>query len=213
MSKKWLVIGGGGVLLSIITSIIVWKWDFQKKPGEAVNPVVTENKSLVSEKRLTWDDPAGFTFEYPDDVVIDKHDEDQENYAHVEMTHSEHPGKIIVWAKDLPVVNGRTIKTPDEWVKSVPEFASANVLDTTLGGEEAKKILTNSKEKMLTIGMVFDDLLWYIEGSIDDDKYWSEVEDVIVDSFKFKPTQTSTKTSVTSGDSSAGGVDEEEVLE
>ena len=112
----------------------------------------------------------------------------------------------------MPLVKGKTITTADEWVKSVSEFASANVLDTTLGGETAKKILSTSPEKTLTVGTIFDNLLWYIEGT-SSDPYWSNTQSTIVDSFKFKPTASPTKTKTTVQDNSGGGVDEEEVLE
>jgi hypothetical protein len=39
-------------------------------------------------------------------VTVDKHDEDQENYAHIEMTHKDQPGTIIIWAKDTTAVDG-----------------------------------------------------------------------------------------------------------
>ena len=95
MQKKWLFLAGGAVFVSVAASIIIWKWDFKKKSTEPINPVVQENTS-TSEKHLMWDDPAGFTFDYPEGVAIDKHDEDQENYAHVELTHPQHQGKILV---------------------------------------------------------------------------------------------------------------------
>ena len=45
---------------------------------------------------------AGFSFSYPEGLTVDKHDEDQENYAHIEMTLKDTLGNVIVWAKDAP---------------------------------------------------------------------------------------------------------------
>ncbi len=215
MPKKYLVIGGVLLLLSLGTAIYIW----QRNPLK-MTPTSSAPKTQTEAKTQTWDDQAGFTFEYPKDLLVDKHDEDQNNYAHVELTQSAHPGKIIVWAKDLPLTKkGVVVANATEWVNTDSQYPGANILDTTLGGEPAKKILLASGSSGQVIGAVYDNTLWYIEGTLTDKEYWLQVYDGIVKSFSFKPIagqKTTTSTSKNSASQDAvneAPADEEVVLE
>lgn len=164
-------------------------------------------------KLLTWDDPAGFTFSYPDGVVVNKHDEDQDNYAHVEMTHPDHKGSLIVWAKDLPV----GVADVATWVKKDAQLSKGVSLDTSLGNSVAEKILVTTPEKRMVIGTIYDGLLFYVEGTLTDETYWEAAINTVTGSFVFKPTETSAQSAPAASPNSAGqdegSVDEEEVLE
>lgn len=196
-----LLMGGGGG---------VWWWSRQKTaPVSPVTPQ-TAGPSGVPATLLIWDDSAGFTFKYPEGLRIDKHDEDQENYAHIELTSAAHPGKLIVWAKDLPLTKkGVVVKDVSEWVTSDATYASGNVVDTALGGQLAKKVLLSSPE-MLVTGAVHDDVLWMVEGTLTDKTFWSEVHKTIIDSFTFKPL---TQIGGAEAADTEVAVDEEEVVE
>lgn len=185
-----LLIGISGFTLYVVT-----------KKSEA--PAQTTEKVETSVKLLEWKDPAGFTFQYPEGVTIDKHDEDQQNYAHVEMTNSQNPGRLIVWGKDT------TAADVAAWVKTEKSFRDASVVDTTLGGEPAKKILLTTPTNKIIIGTIFDEILWYIEVEPGEGDYWQKTLDTIAGSFKFTPLV---------GESDSSGyeevaVDEEEVVE
>lgn len=145
----------------------------------------------------TWTDEAGFSFKYPKDLSVNKHEEDPDNYAHVELTNNAHPGKIIVWASDAPSV----------WP---PKGTSA--IDTTLGGQPAKKIFASAPVKMLSVGMISDNILFNVEAALTDNEYWQKVHDTIVGSFEFtdgSESEPSSGDSVSSGESA----DEEEIVE
>lgn len=202
MKKLWIIpigivfIGlvGGGIFLY-----------FQKNtkvltPGEAVTSIPTPTPAV---ELTTWKDEAGFSFQYPKDLSINKHEDDNDNYAHVELTTKDHPGSIIVWCKDLPT----GVLTLDSWVKKL--YSDATAIDTTLGGETAKKILVSTPSAKLIVGAVSDGLLFYIEGTLTDKPYWQTVEDAIVKSFAFTPDSSSAGSDQASGDS----VDEEEVVQ
>lgn len=169
---------------------------FQKKssvitPGEAIAPTLTPKVELT-----TWNDPAGFSFQYPKNLSVNKHEEDNENYAHVELTNNEHPGKIIVWVKDAPA----------KW-----PFEGGTTLDTTLGGLAAKKILTTAPVKMLTTGVITDNLLFSVEATLTDSEYWNGVHDTITSSFAF--TDDTSAPAAVGGAAPASDFDEEEVVE
>ena len=177
----------------------------------SVSPVDTGSVLTPSPpaQLIVWNDPAGFTFRYPEGAVIDKHDEDQENYAHVELTHPDHPGSLVVWAKDT------TSADVTSWVRTEKQFAGANVLDTTLGDSPAKKILIASPAKKIVTGTIADELLFMIETVPTDDTYWPVVHDTITSNFAFIPVAAEGSTSEVGAPAQVGqeSVDEEEVIE
>jgi hypothetical protein len=175
------VVGGGSVYFFQKKSLVI-------TPGESVVPTPTPAVELT-----TWDDPAGFSFQYPKDLTVDKNEEDDENYAHVELTSKDHPGSVIVWVSDIPK------KWPPE---------GGTVIDTTLGGQPAKKILISTPSAKLIVGTVSEGLLFYVDGTLTDKAYWQTVEDGIVKTFAFTP-----ETSAASGQASGDAVDEEEVVQ
>ena len=116
-----LAVAGAGIFFSQKKSQVII-------PGEAVIPTPTP-----AVESTTWNDPAGFSFQYPKNLTVDNNEDDDANYAHVELTNAAHPGNIIVWVSDLPK------KWPPEGGMSI---------DTTLGGLPAKKIVTTAPVKM-----------------------------------------------------------------
>ena len=198
------------ILVAIITGAVVgivggglffWmqKTKSTSSPPKANEPVVSQ------EKLFTWDDPAGFTFSYPDGLTINKHDEDKDNYAHVELTHASHQGNIIIWSKDT------TASDVNAWVKTEKQFKDATVFDTTLGGQPAKKILITNPTKKVIIGTIYDELLFSLEAELGSDDYWQKIIDIIASSFTFKPV--STKPAADTGSGGDTSVDEEEVIQ
>jgi len=169
---------------------------YQKKspvitPGESVHSTVTPTPAV---ELTTWTDPAGFSFQYPKDLSVNKHEDDNDNYAHVELTNKEHPGTIIVWASD---------------VSSAWPPKGGTSIDTTLGGIAAKKILISTPSAKFIVGAVSEGLVFKIEGTLTDKAYWQTVEEGIVQTFTFTP-DTST---AASGQSAASAADEEEVVQ
>jgi len=190
-----LVFGIGGALLYIN----------QTKRNSAPEQSIIEqsNTSPTPQNLLTWEDQAGFSFQYPGGLRVDKHDEDTQNYAHVEFTDPDNAGNTIVWAKDT------TATTLEAWVKSQSGFTNASIIDTTLGGRSAKKILTQEPKRMI-VAALDDDVVVTIEALLTT-PFWSSVEETITGNFVF--------TSLP-GEDSAGAqsipqesYDEEEVLE
>lgn len=208
MNKKRIAIIAGIVLLVllIVSGVLIWR---SKNAPQGAPPDVASVITPTPEELLTWEDVAGFSFQYPKGIDIDKHDEDQENYANVELTHKEHPGSIILWAKDLPA----GVVDADAWVKKEKTFASANVLDTTLGGQPGKKALLTTPTNKVFIGTVYDELLWYIETTPGDGEYWNTVHGTIVDSYAFTVDVASSEAGAASDGASEDWVDEEEWIE
>lgn len=209
MKKPLLVVLGALLLGGIGAATYLLVLPTKSQPPSEI--LVKEESPKLN--LLTWDDPAGFTFSYPDGVVVNKHDEDKENYAHVEMTHPDHKGSLIVWAKDLPV----GVTDVATWVKKDPLLSKGVSLDTSLGESVAEKTLITSPEKRMVIGTVYDGLLFYVESTLTDEAYWEAAINTVTRSFVFKPTETTGQsapaTPSNSGGQDEGAVDEEEVLE
>lgn len=152
---------------------------------------------------LTWNDPNGFIFQYPEGLSVNKHDEDKENYAHIEFTHPDHPGTLIVWGKDAP----SKVTDAESWVKGDSRFSGASVLDTEMGGQPAKKVMVTGTPQVLVVGAVYDGIVWSVEATLEDPEFWTNTLTSITNSFTF----VSSKSDVTIPDNAS--VDEEEVVE
>ncbi len=196
MKKLWIVTG-----VLVVGVVAGGLFVFSKNNSRVISPGEVVSTPTPAVEMTTWDDPAGFSFQYPKDLSVNNHEEDNDNYAHVELTSKEHPGNIIVWVSDLP----KGVTTLDSWVKKI--YSTSMTLDTMLGGETAKKVLVSSPSAKLIVGTVSDGLLFYVEGTLTDKPYWQTVEDGIVKSFAFTP-DTSTAAS-----GQAESVDEEEVVQ
>lgn len=207
MSRKKIII------ISLITAIVVVAgvlgvYFFISQKNKVVSPLSKMQASLTPTpvELATWTDQAEFSFQYPKDLTINPHDEDQDNYAHVELTSAKHQGNIIVWVKDT--------KSPTiaDWVA---KGKITNAIDSSLGTEEAKKVLSEDASKKITISAIHNGYLYQIEVSLADD-YWKNIYDEIVSTFTFtsgdkvSPAAKSSSGTTEDGDSS---YDEEEVIE
>lgn len=200
---KWILVTALAVIVvaGAGSGIYLWQRNIIAKPKRT--ELTTTPKP--TEEVATWTDPAGFTFQYPKDITVNKHGEDQNNYAHVELTHKDHPGSITVWAKDT------TASDVNAWVKTEKQFAGATVSDATMSGKAAKKIALADASKIIA-GTIDEDILFMIETVPTDASYWNRVHAMIAGSFTLtQPTPDKS----TASDTSAGGgaVDEEEVVQ
>jgi len=201
--KKPIVIGSivfAGCI--IVAGMFVFRTKFVRTTSNIVPTVTVAPKEL-----LVWDDPAGFSFKYPNDLTVNKHDEDTKNYAHVELTSTGHAGNIIIWAKDT------TYQTVAEWIKGDATVSAAPSVDTTLGLKEAKKLILSGTTKKMITAAIDEDVLVTVEGDMQtDEAYWTDIYAGIVQTFAFTaPNADADTAGQTVPD--AGQFDEEEVLE
>jgi hypothetical protein len=151
---------------------------------QTIKSDVEENPSPTSqqeEKRVVWDDPAGFTFTYDPSMTIDPHAEDTENYAHVEISKQGETGMIIVWASDT------RSQTISQWVSGQKHFATASTMDTTLGGQPAIKINGTETSGIISVAALYDGLVFHIDAYTTESAFLATEFGNITDSFVFKP--------------------------
>jgi hypothetical protein len=171
--KKKLLILSGVVAVLLVGGLVVMR--LKKVPSGIISPLVETEKEELS--LIVWEDPAGFKFSYPSKITIDPHEEDKENYAHLELTSPSHPGKILIWMKDT------NYKNPDDWAKK--EVGEGQVFDSELGGKPAKKVASINPKK-LTTATIDVDVLVLVE-VFPEDEWWNEVYNQILSSFEFIP--------------------------
>jgi len=202
--KKSIIIAsailGSGL---IIASLFVFKDSiFHTSSVTSPQPVVEEKKELE-----LWNDQAGFSFTYQKGILINPHDEDKDNYAHLELTNASHTGRIIIWAKDSLYEDIAT------WTAKDVSLQGSSIIDSTLGGKPAKKIVLTTPVKKMIIGTIDDQILFTIEVELQEgDTFWQDVYTTIVESFTFIPFDTPQVNSDINEDSGSS-FDEEEVLE
>lgn len=174
---------------------------------QAESSAATSATATVPVELSTWEDPAEFQFRYPKDITLDPHDEDKENYAHVELKSRDHQGGILVWVKDAP----------GDIEKYLTKTKFQNLIDTTLDGEDAKKAIASDNPSQVTIALLKNGYLYQIEADMEDREYWGNVLSTVVETFHFvQPTKAPEDTS--SGNEDSGitqdqGTSDEEVIE
>ncbi len=155
----------------LIVSLTLFPRKNQKTDRIPVSPT-----PVIIEEKTIWNDQSGFTVQYPISLKLNPHDEDKENYAHLEFTSATHSGNLIVWAKDS------TAGSIDDFVK-IKKLEGT--IDTTLGGETAKKVL-DSKTKQIIISTIKNGYLYQVEVNPTDSEYWNRIFNDVSSSFQFK---------------------------
>lgn len=210
MEKKKLII-----LIIIITFLVIltgggyYYWIRRNYVSPISTVQVTPTVTVTELEELsTWEDQSQIKFQYPKSLSMNLHDEDTENYAHLEFTSLIHPGNLIVWVKDT------NFSTIDAWVKSV---GATNGIDTTLGGQKAKKVMISEPKKKILIGLLQNGYAYEIEADPIDFPYWNHVFDVVTESFSFSDMESVSPKNYTNSNEnnldSSGEIVEEEVIE
>ena len=183
------------------------------RPEQVSSPIVSFQltPTPVEEELVLWKDQAEFSFQYPKSLALDPHDEDNENYAHVELKSATHEGNLIVWVKDTQATSLA------DWEK---KEKIQNAIDSKLDGEPAKKVLLSGEIGRIVTSTLFSGYLYQVEVNSMDFEYWNRVYNQVLSSFKFIPSETvGSKTPVTSygeeeaNDIPAGESYEEEIIE
>jgi len=207
--KKVIIIAGLIVSVGVLVGILFFNRErlFPKK--ETQKDIEVPVTPTPKEELVLWDDPAGFSFQYPKSLTVNKHEEDQENYAHIEFTHPNHKGGLIVWEKDT------TAPTIAQWLKNEKTLSGATSIDTTLGGNEAKKVIVKEPKLKQVTATLDEDVVIYIETTLETPEYWQNVNDTIIGSFKLSVSQigSTDNQSAAQEEAPSAEADEEESVE
>ncbi len=207
--KNKVFIRSIGLVVFLIVVIGIGAFLLQKRnaaseSAQQKQDVVKEVEKIPSATTKTYSDESGFTFVYPNDVVVSKKENtDSATYANIEITSNVAPGTITLRVEDTKV------KSVEEWTaKNISATQSASK-DIKLGNLSAREITSNNKIVSLALDQ---GILFRLEVIPDKEKsYWMSVYNTILSSFSFAMPQAAAPAS-----NSGGGDDvsvEEDVVE
>ena len=193
------------VVIVVVTIIAAF---YILNSGKTTSPAYSNiNENLVvSEKKPSknlkgYSDDAGFSFQYPDDVLVKKIDiNDSITYSNVELTSIQAKGKMLI-----KVVDTQLKSIDDLFVK---EGLRGEIKEIKIGEISGKEANMNNK---IIAAALDQSVLFTIEVDSQNQKYWVDVYQTVLSSFNFVPQQASP--SVPFDSSSDDVVLEEEIVE
>jgi len=176
------ILGGlGFVFREKIISFLGWGQKTSSPLG------VQEKKEKFNFDWALWEDEAGFSFEYPRELEIDVHPEDERNYSFLTLTAKERKGRIDI------ICNDSQYQDINDWLENDSLIKQGSGLETKIASLSAQKVaLGNGRE--ITGLIDWDEVIYVLdknpEGEID---YWSAIYTHILDSFKLIPLEGETE--------------------
>lgn len=182
MNRKllYIILGVSAILVSaVLVFFLKFKSSTLTSPAATVQPT-----PIVYEEQETWKDPAQFSFQYPKTLSLNPHNEDEDNYAHVELTSATHSGNLIIWVKDT------NVDTIEKWID---QEKLKNTIDTTLADVPAKKVLTTEETNTVTISAIQGGYLYQVEANLADADFWNQILEKVLLTFEFTPSETESR--------------------
>lgn len=198
--KKLLIIGGVGIILILGLAVF---FVVQKKKTAIVSPI--HPPGILEEKKpealLTYKDEAGFEFTYPENLTIKDVSEDETVYSSLEISSSQHEGKMAIKIADT------LFTSVDSWLKSKEATGAGSTREITLAGMPGKQIQFSNPRRLVTIA-IDEGIMYFLESPLDEAEYWNKIHNEIVSSFTL-----SDQTSAPPGGGEEIIYEEEEVIE
>lgn len=204
MKRVWIVVG---IIMLVVVASGAGYFAWKSRTNTTASVAQLPSPTPIPEEMGQWTDQAGFSFTYPKNIKINPHDEDNENYAHIEFTNPDNPGRIIVWAKDTTAQNAAG------WVKGEKTLKDGVVFETTIAGQPGQKVLVSTPKKKIITAMIDDAVVFYVEGEFDNSEYWTRVYDTITSTFALTAAADEAPQPGQADGVDETAVDEEEVLE
>jgi len=169
------------IIILLILSLLVFSLLRGRGDEESVSPL-TERPMLQEEEFVltSWEDPAGFSFDYPEILEIDLHEEDETNYAHLELTREDKEGRILIIANDSDYA------TLEEWLEEDKEVKDGISLDTEIAGVKAKRVASGGG-KEITALIDLDQVIYQIIKEPEGEDSWQQIYRIILYSFELIP--------------------------
>jgi len=175
---------GMKILISIMAVLLIGGWAgwtlWPRKTDSFVEKEISIKQTTIPEAEKTvYEDWAGFRFEYPKSLKVEEIETDDETvYSSLELTAVD--GKKLL----LKIVDSR-FKDLDEWKNA---FETDNV---AVGLREiywvdipGLQLRHGAPKKLLTVALE-DEVIYRLEGPVDDGGFWDEAHQLILNSFEF----------------------------
>ena len=217
MKNKALIVGVLVLFLlggAVFAFVKIRQGTVDEKAVDSVGQNIDNGSSLGEKDRadnyLTWNDPGGFSFAYPESWLFDPHEQDVVNYTNLDITKRGNTGGITILATDSKY------KIILDWTKKDKAVIGSSFMETTLGGVNAQKALLKSGG--VVVGMIDEGVIYTLELKPDETGYWEGEYNKVLSSFKLVYPTNYPKAN-TSGSTSTGGTsgdiieEEEEVID
>lgn len=186
MIKKIIIV----FLVFSLGGLIIWRLKKKKIVDSGTKQDLFSSSQKVKKEYdyqwTNWEDPAGFGFEYPEEIEINDHPEDEVNYAYLTFSHQDHSGKIIITCNDSED------EDIDGWLKNNKKIKGASALETEIASVSGRKLALGQGKEM-TAFIDWDKVLYTIEIEAQDQNYWQPVYKHILDTFELIPLKGETK--------------------
>ena len=181
MNRKIILVAAGLLIVGSLAGLaLVFKDKFLPSAALVSPATGSQQVSKFTFEWQQWEDPAGFSFEYPKELKLNPHQEDKTSYAHLELTSPNQPGNITITVNDTDYPDIESWMSQDELVKE------GSGLDTQVASMAAKKVaLDNDRE--VTAFIDWDQVIYLVEATGENQQYWQAIYRHILDSFKLIP--------------------------
>lgn len=179
-----------GIVLGLV--IVFWPQLTAKKPQSSTEPLGEQTQKPEFDFSFKgWEDPAGFSFEYPDELKVDVHPDDESNYSFLTFTSEKFPGKLEITCNDTQY------KDVAEWGKEDSLVKQASGLETKIADLPAYKVVLGQGREIMAV-IDWDEVIYILDKTPGEDKeenlaYWGEIYSHLLDSFKLIPLEGETE--------------------
>lgn len=194
-----LLVGGGVIFFYTRTQ------ESSEKSNQGLEKA-SGTPEIIAYKLLPYEDEAGFSFDYPDNLgIIEKEVSDSSVYSSLELSSKNFPGeKIIVRISDT------ASKNSSGWLEDNPPAGTlVTSEEITLDGMKGRDYIFTEPDRNLTI-IVDSGILYYFEAPRDDN-YWTKALDEVKTSFKLVEEKNTASVQTTGGSSIIE--EEEEIIQ
>ena len=197
--KTWFL-----VILVIVLSVAGLGYFFAAPKDQPI-PLSPEAAKAAkpSETFIEYTDPAGFRFNYPDNLSIEKNEEmDSSTYADLQLFSKDVSGSLAIRITDTK------LKNINDWVK---EASSSNApVEKSLGNLKAMEVKTGDR---LMLGAIDQGVLFSIEVPLLEQDFWMKVYDRVLSDFSFVAPETAATGAVSTASEDEVVFESEEVVE
>jgi len=197
--KKKIIIFGLVLLLGMLVGLgVVFREEIGARLKPAKSKHLGESSSGRKDKKqefnfdwALWEDAAGFSFEYPREIEINIHADDDENYSWLTLSKEGKNGNVVILCNDTEYSN------IDYWLENDELVRQGSGLETEVASISARKVAL--KAGLEIVGLIDGDgVIYTIEKqNKDNDDYWNEIYGHVLDSFKLIPLEGESETEFT----------------
>lgn len=148
-----------------------------KTLDQLTNPLQENKRVMPSETVKEYQDEAGFSFSYPDNLSITKNEiTDDSTYSDIQISSKDVSGSL-----NLKITDSK-FKSLDEWLSSNKEASKDKPKEVKLGNMKAAELKTADR---LLLAAVDQGILFTIEMPLIEQDFWTKVYNKVLANFSF----------------------------